>query len=286
LEWVDRSYGRAVLGSTGSAAIWTRRTEYGAALIVGAVHTLGLGWFGPADTTVAESMVNPGDQIGIPRLFLIRPDGSGPDALASPWFGLYNPAIAAGRNNNLLFDVLPREDFYVAVADSQKLDVSGLPPPVEPIILEEVPLYDPAGVTRTNPTWTDPVAAELVLLFGYPQKSGELTASVGRVLTDGEAERAVTELAGLGDPEGSLPYEAGVEMIIRGESVAGMSGGPVVDKNGRLVGILVRATDMHDGTQYVRAVRMSYVVSRLAEAVDGLGPADREAIRPYLESTN
>jgi len=235
---------------------------------------------------VAESMVNPGDEIGIPRLFLIRPDGSGPDELATPWFGLYNPTIAAERNNNLLQDVLPREDFYVAVADSQKLDVSGFPPPVEPIIREEVPLYDPAGVTRTDPTWTDPVEGELVVLFGYPQTTGELTASIGRVLTDGEAERAVTELAGLGDPEGSLPYEADTEMIIRGESVAGMSGGPVVNKNGLLVGILVRATGMHDGTQYVRAVRLSYVVSRLAEALDNLGPADREALQRYLEPIN
>jgi hypothetical protein len=131
---LDKSYGRVVRGSTGSATIWSRRTGYGTALVVGAVHTLGLGWFGAADAAVTESLVDPGDLVGVPRLFLIRSDGSGPDDFASPWFGLYNPAIAAGRNNNLLQDVLPHEDFYVAVVDSQKLDVSGLPPIVEPII--------------------------------------------------------------------------------------------------------------------------------------------------------
>ena len=283
LEWVDTSYGRAVQVSTGSATVWSRRSEYGTALVVGAVHSLGLGWLGAADTAVTESMVNPADMIGVPRLFLIRPDGSGPDDLASPWFGLYNPAIAAERNNNLLQDVLPREDFYVAVTDSQKLDVSGLPPMVEPIIKDEVPLYDPASVTTTDPTWADAVAGELVLLFGYPQATGELTASVGRVLTDNEAEQAVTRLAELNDPEGSVAYDADVEFFIHGESVAGMSGGAVVDGDGRLIGVLVRATFVHEGVQYVRAVRMSWVALRLAAAFDDLSPADQEAIRGYLE---
>jgi hypothetical protein len=228
-------------------------------------------------------MVNPGDLTGIPRLFLIRPNGSGRDDLASPWYGFYNPSIAAERNNNLLQDVLPREDFYVAVTDSQKLDVSGLPPMVEPITRDRVPLYDPQGVTTTAPTWADAVAGENVLLLGYPQATGELTASVGRVLTDNEAEQAVTRLAELNDPEGSIAYDADVELFIEGESVAGMSGGGVMDRDGRLVGILVRATDMHDGVQYVRAVRMSWIVLRLAVVFDGLNPTDQQAIREYLE---
>jgi hypothetical protein len=283
LEWVDRSYGRAVQGSTGSATVWSRRNEHGTALIVGAVHTLGQGWFGPSDTAVTESIVNPGDLTGVARLFLVRPDGSAPDELASPWFGLYNPAIAAERNNNLLQDLLPREDFYVAVADSQKLDVSGLPPIVAPIILEEVPLYDPAGITTINPTWAEAIAGEFVLLLGYPQTTGELTASVGRVLSDNEAEQAISMLADLGDPEGAIPYDSDVEMIIRGEAIAGMSGGGAIDKEGRLVGILVRATYVHEGDQYVRAVRMSWVVARLAATFNELSLSDQEAIRGYLE---
>jgi len=285
-EWIERSQGRTVNATTGSATIWSRRSEYGTALVVGAVHTLGLGWFGEADSPVTESMVNPGDLVGVARLFLIRPDGSGPDDLASPWFGLYNPAIGAERNNNLLQDVLPREDFYVAVMDSQKLDVSGLPPTVEPIIRAEVPLYDPAGVTTTAPTWADAVAGELVLLLGYPNATGELTASVGRVLSDDEAGQTVARLADLGDVEGSIACDAEVELIIQGESVVGMSGGAVIDQDGRLIGILVRATDVYEGVQYVRAVRMRWVTSRLAAVLDDLSPADQRAIRGYLEPTN
>ena len=35
-EWIGRSSGRAVLGSVGSASVWSRRTGHGTALIVGA----------------------------------------------------------------------------------------------------------------------------------------------------------------------------------------------------------------------------------------------------------
>ena len=282
-QWVDRSFGRAVRGSTGSASIWSRRSEHGTALVLGAVHSLGLGWLGPADTAVMESIVNPEDQIGVPRLFLILPDGSGPDPLASPWFGLYNPTIAAGRNNNYLQDLLPREDFYIAVTDSQKLDVSKFAPAVEPIVREDVPLYDPAAVTTTIPTWADAVGGDLLLLLGYANETGALSASVGRVRNHDEATRAVAILAALGDPEGSIPYDAEAEMIVEGEAVAGMSGGPAVDEEGRLVGILVRATDVHDGVQYVRVVRMSYVVSRLAAALEGLDFRAQQAMEGFLE---
>ncbi len=282
-EWVDSSLGRAVRGSTSSASIWSGRSEHGTVLVVGAVHTLGQGWFGPTDTAVVESIVNPEDQIGVPRLFLIRPDGSGPDTLASPWFGLYNPAIAAERNNDLMQRLLPREDFYIAVTDAQKLDVSGLPLIVEPILKEEVPLYDPAATTTSVPTWADAASGDLLLLLGYPNETGVLTAGVGRVLSHDEATQAVANLADLGDEEGSIPYDAEVEMFIQGQSGVGMSGGPAVDEAGRLVGILVRATDVHDGVQYVRVVRMSYIVSRLAAVLEGIDSQTRQAIQRYLE---
>lgn len=282
-EWADMSIGRAVLGSTGSASVWSRRTEHGTALIVGAVHTLGQGWFGPSDTAVAEALVDPGGQIGIPRLFLVGPDGSGADVLASPWFGLYNPSIAAERNNNLMQDVLPREDFYVAVTDSQKLDVGGLPPTPDPIVHAPVPLYDPRGTTLAVPTFADPRDGAVVLLLGYPNDTRELTAGVGRVLGDAEATQAVALLADLGDPEGSVPYDAEVEVLIEGAAAAGMSGGPVVDEDGRLAGVMVRATDDHDGVRYVRAVRMTYVASRLAAAFDALPAGSQRRVRGYLE---
>ncbi|MDJ0497996.1 MAG: hypothetical protein QNJ89_09205 [Acidimicrobiia bacterium] len=282
-SWIDRSIGRAVRGSTGSASVWSRRTQNGTALIVGAIHTLGQGWFGAAGTPIGEAIVNPSLQTGVPRLFLLRSDGSGPDELASPWFGVYNPAIAAERNDNLMQEVLPREDFYVAATDNQKLDVSSFPPVPEPIQPGLVPLYDPNEVTLATPTFAEAVPDSLVLLLGYPNETGELTAAVGRVLDDAAAFSAIATLAELGDPEGAVPYEPDVEMIIEGSAVAGMSGGPVVDGEGRLLGVMVRATEDHGGVSYVRAVRMSHVAGRVTEAYDSLSEALQAAVGGYLE---
>ena len=110
-----------------------------------------------------------------------------------------------------------------------------------------------------------------------------MTPSTSRSTAHDEASRAVAALADLGDPEGSIAYDAEAEMIFEGAAAAGMSGGPVVDEQGRLVGVLVRASDDHDGVQYVRAVRMSYVASRVAAAFEAL-PIDAQLlVRVYLE---
>jgi hypothetical protein len=282
-DWLDIAQGRAVKGSTGSASVWSRSTGNGTALIVGAVHSLGQGWFGPEGTAIAEAIADPADQTGIPRLFLLPPDGSAPDAMASPWFALYHPSIAADRNGNLMHDVLPREDFYVAVTDRQKLDVSGLPPVPEPITAGPVPLHDPARSTLTRPTYSSARPGELVLMLGYANDTGRLTGSVGRILGDADASAAVARLAVLDDPEGGIPYDADVEFIIEGAAAPGMSGGPLVDGGGRLIGVLVRASFEHDGVQFVRAVRMTHVVSRLEAAFAALDAAERRAVAGYLE---
>jgi hypothetical protein len=102
-------------------------------------------------------------------------------------------------------------------------------------------------------------------------------------MTDAEASAAMVDLAARGDPEGAIRYDSEVEMFIEGAALAGMSGGPVVDRRGRIVGVMVRASDEHDGGQYVRAVRLTYVVSQLEEALNALSPERRAAISGYLE---
>ncbi len=287
--WVDAVHGRVVRQSVGSASIWSRRAEAGPGVLTGAVHTLGVGWFGPEGTDIPERMSNPADKTGVPRLFLFRPDGSGPDELASPLFDMYNPAIPADANHDAFRDLRPRNDFFVAVVDSQKLDVSMLAPTPEPLVNETVPLYDPDGVTTTEPTHSDPGEGDLVLLMGFASTgdlAGELAASVGRVLSDGEAESVIEMLANAQDEEGDIPYEPEVEVIIEAHAVTGMSGGAAFNRDGQQVGILVRATDVHDGTQYVRAVRMAYVVARLATAFDNLSPENQAIVQQYLEPRN
>lgn len=284
-EWVDLARGRAINGSTGSASLWTRRTDHGTALVVGATHTLGQGWFGPEGAAVEARLVDPGAETGVLRLFLTNRDGSGPDPLASPWFQLYNAAIAAERNGNLMQDLLPREDFYVAATDSQKLDPTALPYPVPtPIVHDDVLVHDPLSTTLADETFAPATPGNLVLLLGFPNETGELSAAVGRVLRDDGALEAIADLAAAGDPEGDIAYDAEVEIIIRGAATAGMSGGPVVDVDGRLVAVLVRASGEIDGSQYVRAVRMTHIVAELEAALREAPPATKNGVRGYLES--
>ncbi len=80
-------------------------------------------------------------------------------------------------------------------------------------------------------------------------------------------------------------YDPEVEMIIEGHSVVGMSGGGVYDQAGRQVGILVRASYEYDGKQYVRVVRMTYLVASLMAAYEALSDTERVAVSPYLELT-
>jgi hypothetical protein len=144
-------------------------------------------------------------------------------------------------------------------------------------------MYDPSEATLTAPTFDDAEAGALVLLLGFPNETRALTAAVGRVMAETEASAAVVELARRGDPEGGIPYDADVEIFIEGAALAGMSGGPVVDQEGRIVGVMVRATDERNGVQYVRAVRLIHVMSQLDSAFDILPPERQSAIRGYLE---
>jgi hypothetical protein len=129
---------------------------------------------------------------------------------------------------------------------------------------------------------------ETVILMGFPNvgdTAGALVGSVGIVLDHAQAVDAVAELAAAGDVEGTIPYDEQVEMMLEAEATSGMSGGGVFNCDGRLVGILVRASDKHKGQQYVRAVRMTYVVSRLAAAFQALDQGRQAVVGPYLDAT-
>ena len=91
------------------------------------------------------------------------------------------------------------------------------------------------------------------------------------------------ELAALGDEEGGISYDPEAEMIIEGYSVVGMSGGGVFDRVGSLVGILERASYEYNGKQYVRVVRMTFVVACINSAFEALSDSERAVVSPYLE---
>jgi hypothetical protein len=150
------------------------------------------------------------------------------------------------------------------------------------------PPHAPRGPTTAATTWAPAKPGGRVIAIGFTNASaesvGQLHASVGRVLSDTEAEQVIEILRAAGDEEGDIPYDRGVELLFEGRAVEGMSGSGLFDEQGRQVGVLVRASFADIGTQYVRAVRMSYVVDRLERTLASLSASDQAAIGAYLES--
>jgi len=285
-EWVYMIQGRVTKNSHMSASVWSLRTEAGTALVVSAVHTLGEGYLGPGGSLIEERLGDPTEKPGATRIFLVKENNWSVDSRASVLFILYNPMIPPEQSGNYLRDILPRHDFFVGVIDSQKVIMEPFPGEPAPLKHEPPVIFDPSNLTIVAPTYADVAPGDAVILMGFPQigeYAGILAASIGRVLNDTEAEAAIEELAALGDEEGGIAYDPEAEMIIEGHAVVGMSGGGVYDRIGRLVGILVRASNEYDDKQYIRAVRMTFVVSRLNTAFEVLSDSERAIVRPYLE---
>lgn len=285
-EWLYKLQGRVTKNSNQSASVWSLHTEAGTALVVSALHTLGEGWLGPGGTLIEESLMDPTEKPGATRIFLVKGEDGSVDNLASVLFILYNPEVPPEQSGNHLLNILPRHDFFVGVIDSQKVVMEPLPGTPAPLRHESPVIFDPSDLTTVAPTYADVDPGDAVVLMGYPLEgdlAGMLAASIGRVLSDTEAEDVIEELAVVGDEEGGIAYDPEVEMIIEGHAVLGMSGGGVYDRDGRQVGILVRASGEYDGKQYVRAVRMTFVVTSLMSAYDALSDTGRATVNPYLE---
>ena len=285
-EWVYKLQGRVTKNSGQSASVWSLRTEAGTALIVSALHTLGEGYLGPGGSLIEERLGDPAEKPGATRIFLVKGEDGSVDSLASVLFILYNPEVPPEQSGNHLRDILPRHDFFVGVIDSQKVVMEPLPDEPAPLRHEPPVIFDPSDLTTVAPTYADTNPGDAVILIGYPQAgdlAGMLAASIGKVLSETEAEEAIRELAALGDEEGGIAYDPEAEMIIEGHSVMGMSGSGIYDRAGRQVGISVRGSYEYDGKQYVRAVRMTFVVASLMAAYEALSDAEKATVSPYME---
>lgn len=286
-DWVDITYGRVAASGNASAVLWTRRTAFATAVLVSAMHTRKSSEFAPAGADLAEALHDPTTTAGVSRLTLIAPEGGRLNAFRSALFDLYNPEVPAAENTPGFFDILPRHDFFLAVVDGQEFDPRTIP--AEPPTLTKLPvrLFDPRGLTETVPSFTDAQSGERLLMIGYPSSApfrGAQAASVGRVLSDAEARSALEELKLAGDVEGDIPYDSAAELLLEGEARGGMSGGGVFDDAGRLVGILVRASDPHDGGQLVRVVRMTFIARALDDALGSASEERRAAATLYVEA--
>jgi hypothetical protein len=286
-DWLEITHGRVPQSGFMSAAVWSLRTEATTGLMVSAVHTLAEGWIVPGGQPAPAELRDPAEDPGTVRIRHATPGGGAPSEGLSPMFLLWTPAIPAEETGDRMTRITPRHDFFLAVLDSQQLEVyGGLAPIPEPLRHEPPPIHDPAGLTTTEPTYAEARPGELVLVMGYPQggpTAGLLSASVGRVLDDDEAEAAIAALAAAGDEEGGIPYDPEVELLVEGEARPGMSGGGVFDRDGRLLGILVRASTDLPSTQYIRVVRMTFVVGQLEAHLAEEPPEVADRASPYLE---
>ena len=284
--WVEDVHGRVAKSGASSAVVWSLNTEAGTGVIVSAIHTLDSGWYEPTGSAIPESLVSPVDQAGVARIRLVLAESGLPDTQVTPMYELYNPPVPEEENGPGFGNILPRHDFYIAAIDSQKLGTGNSTGPSAPITNDAPVVFDPGSYTTSESTWARSESDSLVLLSGYPAAypfAGQQATSIGRVLSDSEAEAAIDFLKQQGDVEGDITYDAQAEMMIEGRASGGMSGGGVFNSNRRLVGIIVRASDPIDDRQYVRAVRMSFIVSQLRSAFDSLEPDEQMAVEPYLE---
>ncbi|WP_236517615.1 trypsin-like peptidase domain-containing protein [Sandaracinus amylolyticus] len=285
--WADAVRGRVLVNGFASAVIWSTRTtsEPPLGVMVGAVHVLGPGWFGgEPGTDVAERLAAPSDdELGIMRVRVRTASGAIDRTFVSPQWITYRPAIPAAQHQDVT-TILPRHDLFVGLVDGHRAQ-DDLLAPMPPTFAERsaLAIHDPGGLADDERSFVDATPGSLVMLIGYPQAGPEGGAfSIGRVLDDDDARAAIEWLADQGDEEGDIAYEPEVEAIVEGHAVAGMSGGGAFDRDGRLVGVLVRASDPEAERQYVRVVRMRYVASSITRARAALDDAARTAIDGLL----
>jgi hypothetical protein len=283
-SWVSSTFGRSVRVGGSSGSVWTRRNDFGLGVVTSAAHTRGEGFFGPAGTDIPTFFDEPSAVTSSGFVHQPLADGSAHSELAAGTFLFFHPEIPAAESGNKLRDILPRHDFFLTVIDNQQI-ASAQGQVMGDLVRDELVMHDPEELTSTAPTFVDVQADEDIMLLGVPHHlGGQLVYSVGRVLSTAEADALMLALADVGDEEGMIPFDPEVEFFIEATGHPGMSGGGVYSASGRQAGIMVRATTTPvDGSVYVRAVRMSFVVAELSAAFESATPDTRALTTPFLE---
>jgi Trypsin-like peptidase domain len=274
-DWVDSVFGRVARTSKGSATVWTQSTDAGWPVLVSAVHLLPQDNMAGADDESGGTLFDPNVA---PRqsVSLRTVDASGTrlsDVVRDATI-IYLPSVPEDELADGRFGILPRHDFFVSVLNAT--DHAADP----------VGFYDPLQVLLATPSHATVTADEQVLVVGFAGEgvlAGRVAASVGRVLDDEEARDVIEQLERLGDEEGDILYDPIAEYLLEASAAGGMSGGGVFDRDGRLVGIVVRATETTEIRQYVRAVRMSFVVAELEIAMQAANDPLREAVAAVID---
>jgi hypothetical protein len=114
--------------------------------------------------------------------------------------------------------ILITEDFYLGIIDNQRV-TQGVFPQYPNLAQTDIPLqiYDPFNRSTADQTWNHPVEGENAIMVGYPQNVQSYpngAVSIGKILSDAEAEAILSELKNSGDDEGSVPYQSNAEFFV------------------------------------------------------------------------
>jgi len=285
-DWLDSVYGRSAKGGLGgSAAVWSVDTEKKVALVTSACHVIkGFNEDSPGNAN-PDIFYNPAEALGFSFIGLTDSAEFKASEAFSASFIFYHPEIPAEVVAAAYSNIFPVDDFFILLIDSQLLDTNnGSIPIAEPIKSEKPLFYDPLNMAGTQPTYASISAGEMLLLVGYPtSEAGKLFASVAYVLDDDEAEDAIAELKAANDEEGFIPYNKDAEAVTWGHAGTGMSGGGAFNRQGQLVGIMVRMSLADVKTPIVRIVRMDHVVSKMHETIENMSVSELALISPYLD---
>lgn len=258
-----------------------KKNDYKLGLFVSANHVYGINtWLSPAEQFINISEINNGIFLGS-RIPSINGNVDLSNELIAN-FGFYHPQIPSNSTNTSIY---PKDDFYLGVIDNQRIMDNGLGN-YPKIVQTSIPLqiYDPNNRTQAFQTWADVQADENVVAIGYPQdkiKYPNGALSTGKVFSDKEAESVIESLRLKNDAEGLIPYDSKVEFIAKIHAVAGMSGGGVFNVDGRLLGVMVRATELN-GEPILRVVRMKFIKQKINSFYNTLSASDKNKFRPFI----
>jgi hypothetical protein len=186
---------------------------------------------------------------------------------------------AAGGAGGEGASVAPADDFTLSAISGEPAG-EGRPIP-KAVSDRELALEDPRGLAGSKAPFLDVRPGVPALVLGFAaSEGGELVASVGPVLDD---DTARSRLARADAAEAAIPYDPSVELVVAARAVPGMTGGGVFDEAGRFVGVIARAsTKAVDGAYLVRAVRATYVASKLSAALSAAPVPLRTKVLPFL----
>ncbi len=285
LEWkevVNASRGSVGRRGSGSKTIWSRKNEYGLGIYISANHVYNIsGW--PSKNSEVFNLFE--ENRGIFESSQLPPASGSLDlgnTLVSDFPFLHFDISAQATNTSLL----PEEDIYLGLMDGQRVTQSTFPQYPEKLRMDmPLPLYDPLNRSISPRTWDNAQSGELVFGIGYPLDRPNFpngAVAIGKVLSHTEAGEIIKKLKSSGDSEGDILYKPDVEFFMDAQGIAGMSGGGVFNKEGKLLGIMVRASDQESAPKIIRVVRIEFIKSKIAGLFSRLQDQEKNLVQSFL----